>query len=354
LKNSKNILYCYPQPSTFILKDIELLRTEYEVTPFLFSVKNKFKVPFQFIRQFFFLLTHLRKSQIIICHFAGYASFLPAIFGKLFNKPCFIIVAGNDAACFPDFNYGNYTKNLLGKFTGWSLQLAKCILPVHESLVFQEYDYYSGGQPAQGYTYFSPKTKKNPFFPLYYGYDPDYFHLIELSIRQPNSFVTIGNLSDTYAFKRKGFDLIIELAKKFPQYTFTFIGWDGITQYNLPKNIELLKFMPQQEIVKILNTRTYYFQLSIMEGFPNALAEAMLCGCIPIGSNVSGIPFIIGETGYLLKKHELHDLVKLIEQVTITKDSTKSPLKSRNRIVQNFTLNHRMEGFKKVIATFGN
>ncbi len=348
----KNILYFYPQASTFILKDVEILSAEYNVKQYLFSVKKKHLVPYEFLKQFFFLILNMWKADVFICHFAGYSSFLPALIGKLSNKPCFIIVAGNDGSKFTDFNYGNFTKKLLGFFTGYSLQLAKHILPVHESLVYQKYDYYKGGMPAQGYSYFKPKTKKIPFTALYYGYDSEKFRLIEGSVRISNTFITIGNLSDKYAFKRKGFDLIIELARLRPDLSFTFIGWDGIKSIDLPKNITLLKFMTQEEIIKILNTHEFYFQLSIMEGFPNALAEAMLCGCIPIGSNVSGIPFIIGETGFVLKQHNINELSSLIEEALNSKNRKILSEEARKRIAANFSIENRLNGFNEVIELY--
>ncbi|NCB08158.1 MAG: hypothetical protein EOM73_08350, partial [Bacteroidia bacterium] len=250
--NSKNIIYIYPHPSTFILRDIEILRSTYIVTPYLFDVRKKCLTPFQFVKQIFFLLARLQRTQVVICHFAGYASFLPALLGKLFKIPCFIIVAGNDASRFPDFKYGNYTKKLLGYFTGKSLQWADHILPVHESLVYQDYQYYEGGRPAQGYSYFFPKSKKTPFTPVYYGYDAGFFQPDPSVKRIKNSFITIGNLGDKYAFKRKGSDIIIELARIRPDLQFTLVGWDGIKKFDLPENVTLLRFMTPDEIVKTL------------------------------------------------------------------------------------------------------
>ena len=76
------------------------------------------------------------------------------------------------------------------------------------------------------------------------------------------------------------------------------------------------------------------------EGFPNALCEAMLCGCIPIGSNVASIPHIIGDKGYILKqKNEilLQNLISNLDNYSIThldvneQISTNFPLKRREK-----------------------
>lgn len=336
--NKPTLIYVYPQRSTFIVRDIQILSEHFSVKESFFEVRRKSLVPFQFIKQFFFLLFNLRRSKAVVCHFAGYSSLLPSILCKIFNKPCLIIVAGNDGAKFPDFNYGNYTRKLLGSVTGISLKHASQILPVHESLHYQNYDYYPGGEPAQGYSYFYPAAKEVPFTPVYYGYDFNAFKPNTALTRTKNSFITIGNLSDPYCFKRKGYDLVIELAKQLPDDHFTLVGWDGISQIETPKNVALLPFKSQTELIELFSTHQFYFQLSIMEGFPNALAEAMLCGCIPIGSNVSGIPYIIADCGYVLEKHTIIDLMKLVENIDRS-DLNLSSLsdRSRNRIKELFT-----------------
>jgi glycosyltransferase involved in cell wall biosynthesis len=349
-----SILYIYPHPSTFILRDIEILSDSYNVTSYLFDVRKKWLTPYQFLVQFFYLLFRIRNFDVLICHFAGYASFLPVLFGKIFKKPCFIIVAGNDGSKFPDFHYGNYTKKLLGFFTGKSLQLATHILPVHESLVYQDYDYYEGGKPAQGYSYFFPKAGKTPYTPVYYGYDTQFFKPDHSARRNRNCFITIGNLGDKYAFKRKGSDLIIEYARLRPDLSFTIVGRNGSKSIEVPDNVTLLPYMSSSEIVKTLSQHEYYFQLSIMEGFPNALAEAMLCGCIPIGSNVSGIPFIIGETGYILNKRDIHELNLLVEKALCDNRRDQLPGLARERIAQHFTYSRRREMFEKVIGMYQN
>lgn len=349
---SNSILYTYPHPSTFILRDIDILSSSFNVTAYEFDVRKKYLTPYRFIAQFFHLLFHLHRYDTLICHFAGYASFLPALFGKVSGKPCFIIVAGNDGSKFPDFKYGNYSRKLLGYFTGKSLQLCTHILPVHENLVFQEYDYYEGGKPSQGYASFFPKAGRVPYTPIYYGYDAGHFKPDETVIRKRNSFITVSNLSDQYALKRKGSDIIIEFARSRPDLQFTIVGWDGVKKIEVPGNVTLLRFMNAGDLIRTLSAHEYYFQLSIMEGFPNALAEAMLCGCIPIGSDVSGIPFIIGDTGYILKKRDLNELNTLVSRALEDSRRESLPELARERVESNFTFSRRLEMFKKVIAQY--
>ena len=66
----------------------------------------------------------------------------------------------------------------------------------------------------------------------------------------------------------------------------------------------------------------------------------MLCGCIPIGSDVAAIPEIIGDTGFVLKHKDNGDLLQLIEEAT-TCDKKKYAQLARTRIVKNYPLESR-------------
>jgi glycosyltransferase involved in cell wall biosynthesis len=339
----EKLIYVYPSKSTFILRDIKMLNNEFDVLENYFDVSNKKKVPIKFITQFFFLIKNIKNSKGVICHFAGYSSFLPSILSKLFKKPCLIIVAGTDASKFPDFNYGNFTKSFFAYFTGESLRRASHILPVHESLYFQNYDYYDGGKPAQGYSFFYPKAKNVPFTPVYYAYDSAVFKIKLNSKRKKNSFITIGNLADKYCFKRKGYDIILELAAIQKDCIFTIVGTNEDTNMIVPENVKLLPYKNQDEIIDLFNEHEFYLQLSIMEGFPNALAEAMLCGCIPIGSNVSGIPYIVKDTGFILKKRDIIKLNEIFNLILELEEEKRKELciLARNRVESEFTIENR-------------
>ena len=60
--------------------------------------------------------------------------------------------------------------------------------------------------------------------------------------------------------------------------------------FNLGDNVSLLPALDRKDLVTHYNTTSIYAQLSRSEGLPNVLCEAMLCGCIPVGSPVFGIP----------------------------------------------------------------
>lgn len=343
------ILYFYPNMTAFIRRDIEILSRNYEVKHFNLSARSKVFLPFKMIHQLFFILFNFRKKEAFVCHFAGYSSFFPSLFGRLLGIKCLIIVAGTDGAKFPTFNYGSFTKRLYGFFTAKSLVLATKILPVHESLVWQKYDYFEGGAPAQGYTVFVPNAKKTPFTPVYYGYDSNTFAVPKGISKISNTFLTVGNLASSKVFIRKGNDLIIELAKKRPELSFTLVGWDGKMEFNFPSNVTLKPYMDQKELIKELASHEFYFQLSIMEGFPNALAEAMLCECIPIGSNVSGIPFIIGDTGFILKNRDINQLNSLVNEALNDPRRKNLPLEARRRVSEKFTYEIRQNNLEAEI-----
>ena len=93
------------------------------------------------------------------------------------------------------------------------------------------------------------------------------------------------------------------------------------------------------------NTK-FYFQGSRLEGLPNSLCEAMLCGCVPIGSKVFGIPDAIGNTGILFDTEK--DLEQIVEFVN-SDLGVYNFSKARNRIIKKYDFSKRVEKIKKSI-----
>jgi glycosyltransferase involved in cell wall biosynthesis len=66
----------------------------------------------------------------------------------------------------------------------------------------------------------------------------------------------------------------------------------------------------------------------------------MLCGCIPIGSNVAAIPKIIGEAGFILNKKDINELKELVDIAVGANKSTLSK-QARKQIIADFPKNER-------------
>ncbi|MBE9199676.1 MULTISPECIES: glycosyltransferase family 4 protein [unclassified Nodularia (in: cyanobacteria)] len=83
-------------------------------------------------------------------------------------------------------------------------------------------------------------------------------------------------------------------------------------------------------VAEYLRLCDIYLQPSLWEGMPNALLEAMACGCCCIASDAGGIPEVIlhGENGFLLPRSQLHKLGEaVLECLTM-------PGEQKNGIVQ--------------------
>jgi glycosyltransferase involved in cell wall biosynthesis len=348
MKRSK-IIYISPGNSTFIQKDIDILSEEYLVKPFHFKPSKKIYTPIWFIIQLFFLLKELNNCKALVSRFAGYHSFLPALFGKIFNIKSITIVGGTDCHKFPEYNYGSFNKKLLSLFLKLTYRFTDIIAPVHESLIESNYKYDKSGTPKQGLKFFYPFTKAK-ISTIYNGYDATKF-TNKNTERNINSFITVASGIDGNNYYIKGIDLIIECAKHFPDCTFTIVGIRNFNDNRLigiSDNIKLIGYASTEELIALYNQHEFYLQLSIAEGFPNALCEAMLCGCIPIGSDVFGIPFIIHNCGFILKEKNINQLKELINNA---KNCDKKILaqKSQERIQKNFSLEKRKEKLLQII-----
>lgn len=85
------------------------------------------------------------------------------------------------------------------------------------------------------------------------------------------------------------------------------------------------------------------------ESFGLVLAEAMACQCPVIGSNVGGIPFVIGKSGILVRPNDPTELAKkisfLIENQELHKKYAKNGLK---RVISKFSLNRIVDIYEKL------
>lgn len=339
MSKQKKILFFYNHLSSFIKKDLEILSEEFEVKSYDFLPKRKWQTVFSFSFQKLFLLKNVWSADLIVVQFAGYHSFLPALYAKVFGKPCFIVSGGTDAHYFPNIGYGNWQKPILNWFTKVSFQLCSHIAPKHKTLMQCNYT-YDRSEPAQQGIYARIKNLKTPFTEITNGYDTVKWHCTKE--KKKNTFITVSGAWE-YHFQQqlKGIDLILEVAPQFPDCEFIILGVDNEKRIQTKSpNVKVLSAVKNAELIAIFSDCEFYLQLSMAEGFPNSLCEAMLCECVPIGSNVFSIPEIIGESGFILKNRNAEELKILIQQA-INAEKTSLRKKARERIAGNYTLEIR-------------
>lgn len=340
----------YQNPK-FITNDLEILKMEYSVKLMNFKSRKNALILFSMIHQFFYLLFNIWKFDLVYIWFADYLSFFPVLFSRVFSKKSIICAGGYEATYIPEINMGVFTNSTLSRSVRafcvrFSLKKCTYILPVDESLIEHTNNYIYSDIPGKpplkdGIKNFVPGIKTE-FRTMYLGYDPEIFKKPE-GINKENSVVSAGLIVNDDEFRRKGFDLLIEAAKQMPDVKFTLIGFDEANMAkfnkNITPNINMLGIVPYSVLIQEYCKAKVYAQFSMFEGMPSSICEAMLCECIPAGSNVNGIPKIIGETGIVIDKKDVNAVVYALKSALAFPAS--KGIEARNRIKELFSYEER-------------
>lgn len=111
-------------------------------------------------------------------------------------------------------------------------------------------------------------------------------------------------------------------------------------------NVRLKGNVANSELPKIFNRSKYCALVSKHEGMPKALIEGMACGCVCIGTNVSGINEVIkNDTGILAKDTSTKEISIAINKAIKLEENEYDNIKYNmsNNIDDNFTLSSIVE-----------
>ncbi|HSJ69240.1 MAG TPA: glycosyltransferase family 4 protein [Anditalea sp.] len=343
------VLFVCPSFQSFVENDIQILASRYEVVVNNYNWSRKALAPWYFFLQFWAVGKALLSVELIVVSFGGYWAFWPSILGRLIAKPTYIILHGTDCASIPELHYGSLRIALLKWICGESYQYASSLLPVSESLVMHQNDYYRSTPPfKQGFKYFFPEVKTQ-YSCIPNGFDTEFWQKDANIKKEPNSFLAVLSTSQ---FILKGGDIILQIASRFPECSFYFAGLQQPGHLKaIPDNVHFLGKLNALELRNLYSKSQFYFQMSIFEGFGCALCEAMLCECIPIVSKVNFLPYIIGDYGYILDKRDDKLLVDTIHQALKADNNINKGIAAREHIRELFPLENRRE---KILAVLGN
>ncbi len=329
----KTVLLLYTNHSTFVAKDEAILRKRFNVILYKFQPQTNLAAMFwELLKQKFFILLHIRSIDIVYSWFADFHSLIPFIFAKLLGKKTIVIVGGFDAVSIPQLNYGLFHKKNFRQYFGrWTYKLSDYILPVDISLV-DSVNYYADPKGLKVGVKAHVKGLKATIKCIPTGYNPDNW-IVNSQNRKP-SVIAFGYAGNMQKFIGKGYDFLIEIAKQMPDIDFHLVSIQG----NMEKyaheissaNVKITNSLPQEELLEELAKNKVYALFSMSEGLPSSLCEAMLCGCVPVGSNVGGIKNVIGNCGYILEQRDVDEAVILIRKALDS--NTELAQCGRNRI----------------------
>ena len=134
----------------------------------------------------------------------------------------------------------------------------------------------------------------------------------------------------------KGCDIIIEVAKRFPDIVFRFVGYisDEYRRRELPCNVKLVGVKTGLELKKEYCNADVFLFLSHMdsEGFSIALTEAMAYGLPCIATDWAANKDMIGDTGGIIVP--IKDAKKVVDAINTLNMNMEFRQKASERNVQ--------------------
>ena len=144
------------------------------------------------------------------------------------------------------------------------------------------------------------------------GFGPEFHPMDKQACRQVLGLPTDAKILFSLAplIERKGFSYLIDamesVVKNNPS-VLCYIGGEGpekknltakIRQKGLQKNIFLLGFVPDKQVVHWMNSADLFVLPSLQEGNPTVMFECLGCGTPFIGTDAGGMPEIIQSDTY--------------------------------------------------------
>jgi glycosyltransferase involved in cell wall biosynthesis len=286
--------------STFVKKDVDILQAK------AVHFRNKW----YFVWHFFYFM--FVKYDRYFVRFCDIHAFWPVFWAWVYGRRSYIIVGGFDAHCLPELNYGLFLRKGLKRIIPvMAYHLCDKILPVDKSLQ-KNIERWTG--------------IKGKYQTIRNGYN-DKIHIY----LKMYDFITVANIDSHQTYLRKGIDVFESLAKQMKEYSFVVVGGSYNGQIG---NVIYFSNQPHEEVIKLMAQSRVYCQFSKAEGLPNTLCEAMLQGCVPIGTPVNGIKSAIDGVGVITAKPTREKMLKAYSM---------SGVPATERIIKHYSLKRRAD-----------
>jgi glycosyltransferase involved in cell wall biosynthesis len=323
---------------SFVRSDIELLQKKFDVGCFHYDPSDRM-IPNirQQIRLFSWLMVRMPRAVAVYVWFADYHAFLPVLFSKILKKQSVVVLGGYDVTYIPELKYGVFSNPIRSFFAAFAIRNAGVLAPVAEELI----------EKAR----VRVPVIRGRVVHLPLGFDPSHWYC---DTPKEKSVLTVSVAEDGTRLKIKGVDFLIDIARMTPEVPYTVIGVQPRLRALLkaPPNVRFVDGrIPFSELRGYYSRAKVYAQLSMSEGMPSVVCEAMLCECIPVGTKIGGIPGIIGDAGYCISERDPLGAARVIRK------AIQAPRKlgenARHRIVARFSQESRYQAIVGIIERHG-
>ena len=314
------ILLASTMERTFILEDLKILQEVYEVEFFRGSGIN---APHHFFHK-------SRRSNLAISWFASVYSLFLVLGARFSRSPSMIIIGGGDAAALPELGYGLWLTRWKGILVRAALRRADLILTVDEALL----------DSLRRLSRLSlPQGRVLPT-----GYDPEFWQMPEQGSER-TGLLCVASCDSPRRGLVKGVDLFCAAAAARPDLAFTFVGATAEELrsfgFDVPSNLTAHPPLGREELRLLYQTTDLYVQTSRHEGLPNVLCEAMLCGAVPVATDVGGSQRAVGECGVMVPADDLSALLAAIDKGLTLSGEEGARSSARDHIASTFPLERR-------------
>jgi glycosyltransferase involved in cell wall biosynthesis len=318
------VLFTSTHVPSFISEDLNLLRKHFDVDHI---ITKGFGAPFK-------ILKHIRRVDVTFTWFASVYAFMTVVLGKVMRKKSIVVVGGVDASKYPEIGYGIWS-------TPWKAVLVKHAMRNAYKLL--AVDPFLRGQIVRLAEYDGQNIECIPT-----GYDSARW--FASGTKEP-FVVTVAACETENRMKAKGLEILFNVASEMSDTRFVVVGLSGSlgekARGKVSSNVEVIPYIEREELLQYYQRAKVYCQPSYIEGLPNSLCEAMLCECVPVGTNVGGIPTAIGEVGFLVNYGDIAQLVESLKKAL--KSHSSIGVKARNRIKHNFSLKRREDSLLRIL-----
>lgn len=281
------------------------------------------------------ILLHLIPVDLSYTWFASTYAFWIVVAGHWLGKRSIIIVGGVDAAKRTDLGYGIWLNPWKAQLVRYAVRHADRVLVVAPVLKEQltKLCGYDGANIV--------------WVPM--GFDVTRW--VPADSPKPR-VLTVAACADPPRLRAKGIDFLARCAGAMPDVSFIVVGttWNTALRGRIPAAANLTYVPPvsRTELSDFYRSSRVYFLPSASEGMPNSLCEAMLCGCVPVATEVGAVPEILGETGFRIRYGDVDSAVSALRRALDAPAAAGDA--ARQRILDNFLQARREQEILRIIG----